>query len=148
MRIRDWSSDVSSSDLAVDRKAWLEPAKGDRHQFRFIVSAEDGMEYDDLKPRARRLMQRVEDDLGTKLDWVAVDHYNTGHPHTHILVRGKDERGVDLVLARDYISHGLRERASDLVALDLAPRTDYAIEQPLRDEVEKERMTSSDRAML
>src|SRR3546814_10121914 len=104
MRSSDWSSDVCSSDL-----------KGDRHQFRFIVSAEDGMEYDDLKPRARRLMQRVEDDLGTKLDWVAVDHYNTGHPHTHIIVRGKDERGVDLVIARDYISHGLRERASELV---------------------------------
>src|SRR3546814_11897852 len=87
MRISDWSSDVCSSDLAVDRKAWLEPAKGDRHQCRFIVSAEDGMEYDDLKPRARRLMQRVEDELGTKLDWVAVDHYNTGHTHTHTIGR-------------------------------------------------------------
>src|SRR3546814_10667595 len=148
MRISDWSSDVCSSDLAVDRKAWLEPATGDLHQFRFIVSAEDGMEYDDLKPRARRLMQRVEDDLGTKLDWVAVDHYNTGHPHTHIIVRGKDERGVDLVIARDYISHGLRERASELVDLDLGPRTDYAIEQRLRAEVEQERLTSIDRAML
>src|SRR3546814_92751 len=93
-------------------------------------------------------MQRVEDDLGTKLDWVAVDHYNTGHPHTHIIVRGKDERGVDLVIARDYISHGLRERASELVDLDLGPRTDYAIEQRLRAEVEQERLTSIDRAML
>ena len=133
---------------AVDRNAWLEPAKGDRHQFRIIVSAEDGMEYDDLKPLTRRIMQRVEEDLGTKLDWVAVDHYNTGHPHTHIIVRGKDERGADLIIAHDYISHGLRERACELVDLDLGPRTDHAIEQRLRAEVEQERLTSIDRAML
>src|SRR3546814_4345552 len=107
---------------AVDRKAWLEPAKGDRHQFRIIGSADDGMEYDDLKPLTRRLMQRAEEDLGTKLDWVAADHYNTGHPHTHIMLRGKDERGQDLIVARDYITHGLRERACELVDLDLGPR--------------------------
>lgn len=133
---------------AVDRAAWLDPAKDDRHQFRIIVSAEDGMEYDDLKPLTRRLMQRVEEDLGTKLDWVAVDHYNTGHPHTHIIVRGKDDRGKDLIIARDYISHGLRERAAELVDLDLGPRTDDAIEQRLRAEVGQERLTSIDRAML
>lgn len=133
---------------AVDRSAWLEQARDDRHQFRIIVSAEDGAEYESLKPLTRRLMARVEEDLGTRLDWVAVDHYNTGHPHTHIIVRGKDERGADLVIARDYISHGLRERASELVDLDLGPRTEAAIEQRLRAEVEQERLTSIDRAML
>src|SRR3546814_6368952 len=87
-------------------------------------------------------------DLGTNLDWVAVDHHNTGHPHTHIIVRGKDERGKDLIIARDYISRGLRERACELVDLDFGPRTDNAIEQRLRAEVEQERLTSIDRAML
>lgn len=133
---------------AVDRGAWLEQAKDDRHQFRIIVSAEDGIEYDDLKPLTRRLMARVEEDLGTGIDWVAVDHHNTGHPHTHIIVRGKDDCGADLVIARDYISHGLRERASELVDLDLGPRTEASIEQRLRAEVEQERLTSIDRAML
>lgn len=133
---------------AVDRKAWLEQAKDDRHQFRFIVSAEDGADYDDLKPLTRRLMTRMEEDLGTKLDWVAVDHFNTGHPHTHIIVRGKDERGQDLIIARDYISHGLRERACELVDLDLGPRSDDAIEQRLRAEVGQERLTSIDRSLI
>ena len=32
------------------------------------------------------LRARVEEDLGTRVDWVAVDHFNTGHPHTHIIV--------------------------------------------------------------
>lgn len=133
---------------AVDRRAWLEQAKGDRHQFRIIVSAEDGAEYGDLKLLTRRLMHRVEEDLGTRLDWVAVDHHNTGHPHTHIIVRGKDERGKDVIVARDYIRHGLRERACELVDLDLGPRTEAAIEQTLRAEVEQERFTGIDRAML
>src|SRR3546814_16539353 len=88
------------------------------------------MEYDDLKPLTRRLMARVEEDLGTKLDWMAVDHYNTGHPHTHIIVRGKDQRGKDLIIARHYISHRLRERAGQVVALDLVPRPHDAIAQP------------------
>ena len=132
----------------VDRNAWLEQATDDRHQFRFIVSAEDGADYEDLKPLTRRLMTRMEEDLGTKLDWVAVDHFNTGHPHTHIIVRGKDDRGKDLIIARDYISHGLRERACELVDLDLGPRTDDAIEQRLRAEVGQERLTSIDRSLI
>jgi type IV secretory pathway VirD2 relaxase len=67
----------------VDGKAFLEKGAEDRHQFRFIVSPEDGDRYEDLKPLTRRLMARMEEDLGTKLDWVAVDHFNTGHPHTY-----------------------------------------------------------------
>lgn len=132
----------------VDRAKWLEQANGDRHQFRFIVSAEDGDHYDDLKPLTRRLMARMEEDLGSRLDWVAVDHFNTGHPHTHIVVRGKDDRGRDLIIARDYISHGLRERAAELVDLDLGPRSDAAIEQRLRAEITQERLTSIDRSLL
>ncbi|KTE04319.1 conjugal transfer protein TraI [Sphingopyxis sp. H038] len=137
----------AESDV-VDRANWLERSRGDRHQFRFIVSPEDGLEYDDLKSLTRRLITRAEEDLGTRLDWVAVDHFNTGHPHTHIIVRGKDDRGKDLIIARDYIGHGLRERACELVDLDLGPKTDHAIEQRLRAEVEQERFTSIDRALL
>jgi type IV secretory pathway VirD2 relaxase len=132
----------------VDGRAFLDRGEGDRHQFRFIVSPEDGADYQDLKPLTRRLMARMEEDLGTRLDWVAVDHYNTGHPHTHIIVRGKDDRGKDLIIARDYITHGMRERACELVDLDLGPRSDNAIEGRLRAEVEQERLTSIDRALI
>ena len=132
----------------VDGKAFLERSMGDRHQFRFIVSAEDGSEYDDLKPLTRRLMARMQEDLGTKLDWVAVDHYNTGHPHTHILLRGRDERDEDLIIARDYITTGMRERAAEIVSLDFGPRSDFEIENRLRREVEQERLTSIDRRLI
>ena len=96
----------------------------------------------------RRWMKQVEQDLGTKLDWVAVDHFNTGHPHTHVIVRGKDERGADLVIARDYLTTGMRERAGELIDLDLGPRSLRDIEQARRAEVGQERLTSLDRSLL
>ncbi len=132
----------------ADGTAFLERSDGDRHQFRFIVSPEDAIEYQDLKDFTRRLMRRVAEDLDTELDWVAVDHYNTGHPHSHIVLRGKDERGADLIIAREYLSHGMRERAAEIVTLDLGPRTDHEIETRLSAEVEQERFTSIDRQLL
>lgn len=132
----------------ADGKAFLERSTSDRHQFRFIVSAEDGSEYPDLKPYVRRLMTQMEADLGTKLDWVAVDHFNTAHPHTHIMLRGVDDTGQNLVIAREYISHGIRERAAELVTLDLGPRTDQEIEARLRHDIGEERMTAIDRRLI
>ncbi|MFI5024289.1 MAG: relaxase/mobilization nuclease RlxS [Alphaproteobacteria bacterium] len=132
----------------ADGPAFLKRCDGDRHQFRFIVSAEDAIEYDDLKDFTRRLMRQIEEDLGTRLDWVAVDHHNTGHPHTHIVVRGKDDRAKDLIIAREYLSQGMRERAAEIVTLDLGPQTDRQIEVRLRSEVEQERFTSLDRRLL
>jgi len=133
---------------AADGKDFLERSAGDRHQFRFIVSAEDGAEYPDLKPYIRRLMTQMEEDLGTRLDWVAVDHFNTAHPHTHIMLRGVDDQGQNLIIAREYIAHGIRERAAELVTLDLGPRTDQEIETRLRHDVDQERLTAIDRRLL
>jgi type IV secretory pathway VirD2 relaxase len=138
-------------DKATDRadgQEFIERGAGDRHQFRFIVSPEDGDQYDDLKPFVRKLMGQAESDLGTRLDWVAVDHFNTGHPHTHIMLRGKDDRDADLIIAREYISNGLRERASELVTLDLGPRTPLEIEVRLRHDIGAERLTAIDRKLL
>lgn len=132
----------------ADGKAFLGRSECDRHQFRFIVSAEDAAQYEELKGFTRRFMARMEEDLGTRLDWVAVDHYNTGHPHTHIMLRGKDQRGKDLVIARDYLSKGMRERAAEIVTLDLGPRSDLEIETNLAREVEQERFTSLDHGLL
>ena len=132
----------------ADGRAFLQRCDGDRHQFRLIVSAEDGSEYPDLKPYIRRLMIQMEADLGTRLDWVAVDHFNTAHPHTHVMLRGVDDTGQNLIIAREYISHGIRERAAELVTLDLGPRTDQEIEARLRHDIGEERMTAIDRRLV
>ena len=83
----------------ADGNEFLKRTAGDRHQFRFIVSAEDGAEYPDLTPYVRRLMTQVEHDLGTRLNWIAVDYFNTVRPHTHIVLRGVDDRGENLIIA-------------------------------------------------
>lgn len=128
--------------------AFLERSEGDRHQFRFIVSPEDAAELGDLKPFVRDLMRMMESDLGTRLDWVAVDHFNTGHPHTHIVLRGRDDQGKDLVIARDYISHGMRRRANELLTLELGPQTEQEIRHKLEHQVEQDRFTDLDRQLV
>ena len=127
---------------------FLDSCDGDRHQFRLIVSADDGAELADLKPFIRDMMAKVETDLGTRLDWVAVDHFNTGHPHTHIIIRGRDDQGSDLVIAKDYMSHGFRMRARELVTLELGPEIESDMTIKLGREVEAERFTRLDRALL
>lgn len=135
------------ADVA-DGKSFLDRSAGDRHQFRFIVSAEEGDLYTDLKPFVRRLMAQMEEDLGTRLDWIGVDHFNTGHPHSHIMLRGVDESGANLVIAREYIARGMRERASELVTLDLGPKTQLEIETRMRRDIGAERLTDIDRQLL
>lgn len=132
----------------TDLNAFEERGRDDRHQFRFIVSPEDAEQLDDLRTYTRHLMSRMEADLGTRLDWVAVDHWNTDNPHTHIVLRGKDDTGKDLVIARDYIAEGMRNRASELVTEWLGPRTELEIQQSLQREVQQERFTTLDRTLL
>ena len=92
-------------------------------------------------------MADVERDLGTKLDWVGVDHWNTDNPHVHLLIRGRADDGQDLVISRDYISRGFRDRAAERVTLELGPRSEQEIRSSLEKEVEAERWTSLDRAL-
>jgi type IV secretory pathway VirD2 relaxase len=128
----------------ADDAAFADRCKDDRHHFRFIISPEDAGEMTDLRAFTRDLARQMETDLGTRLDWVAVDHWNTDNPHVHLLVRGVTEDGADLVIARDYISHGLRARAEDLVALELGPKPEQDIRSALEREVDAERWTRLD----
>jgi type IV secretory pathway VirD2 relaxase len=128
----------------ADGAAFAERCKDDRHHFRFIVSPEDAGEMTDLKAFTRDLAKQMEIDLGSRLDWVAVDHWNTDNPHVHLLVRGVDEAGADLVISRDYISRGLRSRAEELVAIELGPKPEHEIRNSLEREVTAERWTRLD----
>lgn len=140
---------VYSADRDVaDGPAFLDWGREDRHQFRFIVSAEEGAELSDLRQTTRDLMTQMESDLGTRLDWIAVDHHNTGHPHTHILMRGVTDDGKMLNIAGDYIAHGIRERASEIVTLELGRQTEQEVSHQLEREVDAERFTRLDRMLI
>jgi type IV secretory pathway VirD2 relaxase len=132
----------------ADGKALLERGAGDRHQFRFIVSPEDGASFDTLKFFTRELVAKMEQDLGTTLDWVAVDHFDTGHPHTHVLVRGATEDGKVLNIAGDYIAHGIRGRASEIMTRWLGPQSELEVREQLSQEMGAERLTKLDRDIL
>src|SRR5437763_7917401 len=84
--------------------SFVERGAEDRHSFRFIVAPEDGDRLADLRGFTRDVMNQMEADLGTKLDWVAVDHFITGHPHRHVVIRGNDDLGQDLINDPDYIT--------------------------------------------
>jgi type IV secretory pathway VirD2 relaxase len=136
----------ATSDSA-DERAFAERCEEDRHHFRFIISPEDAGEMADLRAFARELMADAERDLGTRLDWVAVDHWNTDNPHIHVLLRGRQADGQDLVINPDYIRSGLRDRAQALVSLELGPRSEREIGAALAREVEAERWTGLDAAL-
>lgn len=137
-------------DGAADEQqldAFAERCATDRHSFRLIVSPEHGAAMD-LEGHTRGLMRQMERDLGTGLDWVAAVHYDTDNPHVHVLIRGVDERGADLVMSKDYISHGIRSRASELATLELGYRTDLDVVQSQRRAVHRQQWTGIDAELV
>ena len=137
----DARSDAADGDDFAGR------CEEDRHHFRFIVSPEDAAELEDIRTFTRELMDDMSHDLDTRLDWVAVDHWNTDNPHVHVLVRGRAEDGKDIVIDRDYIRGGLRSRAEERVTVELGPRNEREIARAIAREVEAERWTGLDRSL-
>ena len=76
-----FSRDNEAVDLASKLDAWQKA--GDQSLWKLIVSPEFG-EKVDLPRLTRNLMGCMAEDLGTDLEWVAVEHCNTEHPHAHV----------------------------------------------------------------
>jgi len=132
-------SDVDPAQV-LDRRQ----KHGDTRLWKFIVSPEFGDRVD-LQQLTRELMERMEKDLGTRLEWVAVAHFNTEHPHTHIALRGVHENGSALDLPRDYVKSGIRSIAEDLCTRQLGYRTEIDAREAERREIGESRVTSLDR---
>jgi type IV secretory pathway VirD2 relaxase len=132
----------------ADGKDFPDRGRDDRHQFRFIVAPEDSDRIEDLRGFTRDVMRQMQEDLGTRLDWVAIDHFNTGHPHSHVVIRGREDSGKDLIIAQDYITDGLRIRAQERVTLELGPETDFELRQKLEAEMAAERLTRLDHVLV
>ena len=128
------------------RRTFEEPRFGEKHQFRLIVSPEDAGEMD-LTSYVRRLMGQIERDLGRKVEWAAVNHYDTGHPHAHIVVRGVDRDGHELRFNRSYIASGMRWRAQEVATQELGPRHEFEIRRAHARGITQERFTSLDREL-
>lgn len=137
---------VFTQDKVLDEREageWVNQCTDDRHQFRFILSPEQGSQLE-LEQYAKDLVRQMESDLKTRLDWIAVTHHDTDNPHVHLVVRGVDESGGDLIISRDYMSRGVRGAAQDLATRELGPRTEFDIQQQHDAEITQDRVTGTD----
>jgi type IV secretory pathway VirD2 relaxase len=118
---------------------------GDPRLWKMIISPEFG-ERIDLNRLTRDLMGRMEKDLNTRLEWLAVPHFNTEHPHVHVAMRGIKADGSPLDLNREYIRNGIRSIAEDLCTGQIGHRNQVDAMTAERREVQECRYTSLDRA--
>lgn len=115
--------DASGSEVAIDRRLEGWQRAEDPRLWKMILSPERGDALD-LVEHTRRVLDAMERDLGTPLEWVAIDHHNTAHPHVHVAIRGRDEAGRSLLLDREYVKHGVRTRSRELATQALGYRTE------------------------
>jgi type IV secretory pathway VirD2 relaxase len=139
-----FDADIDQIDMVGCVRDWEHA--GDPHMWRIIVSPEDAARID-LKHHIRELANEMQQDLGTKLEWVAIDHHNTDSPHAHLLVRGIDERGKALTIDREYVRSGIRQRSQEVVGRELGPRSEHELLLSRAQAVKMDRWTEIDRAL-
>jgi len=103
-------------DIADRLGRWQ--SAGDSRLWKLIISPEAG-ERLDLREHARELVATTEGDLGIHLEWVGIAHFDTAHPHLHVVIRGRNKEGVEFRLPREYVGYGLRLRSQELATQTL-----------------------------
>lgn len=93
------------------------PYASESRHFRFIISPESPDA--NLKVLCKELICSMERACGEKLVWKASEHYNTNHPHVHLVVLGNE----NVVFSRKFIRETLRNNASAILTKMLGPRT-------------------------
>jgi hypothetical protein len=140
-----FSRESDGVDIAGRLQSWQ--AAGDQQFWKLIVSPEFGDRVD-LARLTRGVIKQIEKDLGTDLEWVAVEHHNTEHPHVHVVIRGVRDSGDVLRLSREFVQQGIRGIAADLCTRQLGYRTELDGAEAERREVTEKRLTSIDRRLL
>lgn len=96
---------------------------------RLMLSPAADEQPDDLRDLTRHVMGELEKEKGMSLHWVAVAHYNTDHPHVHVvLCGGGDVEGERMREVRlDRADHArLREGGRDYCRTERHERTQWA----------------------
>jgi type IV secretory pathway VirD2 relaxase len=140
-----FNRDRSDIDVARELERWQ--SSDDQRLWKVILSPEFGQRID-LQRLTRDLAGRMAVDLGTSLEWIAVAHHNTEHPHVHMVIRGVRSEGQPLQMRRDYVKHGIRALAEDLCTRQIGYRTGHDAAEAERREIGERRFTSLDRAIL
>jgi hypothetical protein len=99
----------------------------------------------DLKTLAEQFVKRLEKQTGYRLYWQGACHYNTAHPHSHLLINGIDQNGRELRFSKDIVRTFMRETARDLCTVQLGERTARELEMDRERELTASRYTRVDR---
>lgn len=94
---------------------------------------------------ARTFMKKLELQTGYKFNWLAASHYNTAHPHTHLLINGIDLNGQDVYFSRDLIKTIMRDTARDICTSLAGYRTREQIHKEKENSLISNRYTIVDR---
>ena len=132
-------------DMAGRLAEWQ--VAGDDRLWKLIFSPEFGDRID-LDRLTRDVLKRIEQDTCSQLEWIAVVHHNTEHPHVHVALRGRTRDGRQLQFSRDYIKEGIRAIAEDYCTRQLGYRSELDAAEAERREVTEKRFTSLDRSIV
>lgn len=123
-RAQTFDRDQEVDGMAMAER-WVDQC--DQRHFRFVVSPE--RDVGDMQTFTRDLMARVEHDLGTRLEWFAVVHEDSGVQHAHVMVRGRDQSGEHLHINGRYLAHGIRGHAQEMATQRLGERSREEIDR-------------------
>jgi hypothetical protein len=143
----------SESSDSVDGHAvvavWV--SADDPRYFHLIVSPENGDKIADMKTVVRPAMEQIQRDLGTRVEWIAYQHdrdKDAQGRHVHIIMRGVDRDGQELLIAPEYVQRGFAYRFGERVSKELGPRSEREIRDGLeRSERIREHRMEKDRLM-
>lgn len=122
---RDGTSRRLDALSAGQMREW---AKDPRH-WHIVISPEARASDAQLVRIVRDAMEKLGRDLGAALDWKAVAHHNTAHPHVHVLLRGVDrETGKQLFVQPQHLT-ATRQAAMTTATRLLGPAAEKAAEQ-------------------
>jgi type IV secretory pathway VirD2 relaxase len=137
--------DAKSDDVHVAQRLNRWQGQGDPRLWKVMVSPERGHDLD-LRAHARELADHIERDLGRRLEWVAIDHKDTPHPHVHLLIRGVDRERRPFLIPREYVRSGIRRRSQELATRELGLRRERELSRDLAARVAFQRKITLDRS--
>jgi hypothetical protein len=111
--------DVSGPGIDISEKLAEWQGAGDPRLWKIILSPEFGDRVS-LERLTRDVLKQMVKDVNSGMEWVAVAHHNTEHPHFQIALRGRADNGQPLDFSREYVKQGIRlhdicERGSQLL---------------------------------
>ncbi len=117
----------------------------DQRYYKFVLSPEEGVRMD-LEKFGSEVMEKVREDLltedelsrGAQVEWIMAQHWDTNHPHVHVMMRAKVE-DRDVRLSAGYASHGVRSRAEEVATGMLGYRLERWQDLNLTEGQQKER---------